>query len=265
MDLNEQDTKSFGKSKSTPPVSESSKHVFNPYRTATDDGWVEGFKEDEVCDALTANPPPKGPPLVLGAFQQNQREEVRGSVVAASLSDQGSHQTNVIGPSSTPTSPQSDDATSNQLTLFAEASPAKTSAWLENVLAWLESEAGYGTNSIASLLNSLPVGWSLKTSPAFSAATTERTWPWFSEGWRNSGMGGPSGSWTLNTSEWPNDGVACSLSDILEAPGPHLQKYCLSPKAAAGILRRAERRGKQLPAPLEAALASVAGPQTQTE
>jgi hypothetical protein len=42
------------------------------------------------------------------------------------------------------------------------------------------------------------------------------------------------------------------LSDILEAsPDP---KYLLSPKACSGILRRAERRGKALPEPLEAAL-----------
>ena len=37
------------------------------------------------------------------------------------------------------------------------------------------------------------------------------------------------------------------------------QRYYLSPKACAGILRRAEKRGKALPAALAAALRSVAG------
>lgn len=46
------------------------------------------------------------------------------------------------------------------------------------------------------------------------------------------------------------------LSDILvDNPAP---KFYLSAKAAAGILRRAERRGKTLPQPLEAALRALA-------
>ena len=49
----------------------------------------------------------------------------------------------------------------------------------------------------------------------------------------------------------------------LEAEVP--AKYYLSPKACAGILRRAERRGKTLPPHLEAALRSVAGVTTPTE
>lgn len=43
------------------------------------------------------------------------------------------------------------------------------------------------------------------------------------------------------------------LSDILEK-GPHLSRYCLSPKACRGILNRAERRGKPLPPKLEEAI-----------
>lgn len=39
-------------------------------------------------------------------------------------------------------------------------------------------------------------------------------------------------------------------------------RFSLSPKAASGILRRAERRGKTLPAHLEAALEAVAGATT---
>jgi hypothetical protein len=56
-----------------------------------------------------------------------------------------------------------------------------------------------------------------------------------------------------NISEWPNDAVVCSLSDVLEA-GPIPEKYFLSPRACAGMLRRAEQRGKTLPPTLRAAL-----------
>jgi hypothetical protein len=44
-----------------------------------------------------------------------------------------------------------------------------------------------------------------------------------------------------------------------------LQRYFLSPKACAGILRRAAKRRKKLPAVLAAALESVAGATTPTE
>lgn len=57
---------------------------------------------------------------------------------------------------------------------------------------------------------------------------------------------------TLNTGECPNVAVESRLSQILEdAPLP---KYCLSAKACLGILRRAERRGKDLPEKLKAEL-----------
>ena len=55
-----------------------------------------------------------------------------------------------------------------------------------------------------------------------------------------------------NTGESPNVAVESRLSQILEAT-PH-GKYCLSAKACQGILRRAERRGKDLPPMLKAVL-----------
>ena len=57
---------------------------------------------------------------------------------------------------------------------------------------------------------------------------------------------------TLNTGEYPSDVVESTLSAILEANVP--EKYYLSAKACEGILRRAERRGKQLPEMLRVAL-----------
>ncbi|KQQ46910.1 hypothetical protein ASF69_04545 [Rhizobium sp. Leaf311] len=77
-------------------------------------------------------------------------------------------------------------------------------------------------------------------------------------------MGSPTEFLTLNMSEWTDlnalslsdDGV-CSLSDILET-GDVPPQYYLSPKACAGILRRAGNRGKELPPQLQAALQAVA-------
>ena len=48
----------------------------------------------------------------------------------------------------------------------------------------------------------------------------------------------------------------CSLSQILEA-GNVPRRFYLTPRACAGILRRAEKRGKVLPAPLQNALIAV--------
>lgn len=57
---------------------------------------------------------------------------------------------------------------------------------------------------------------------------------------------------TLNTGESPNEERESTLSQILMENAP--EKYYLSAKACEGILRRAERRGKQLPEMLKAAL-----------
>jgi hypothetical protein len=64
------------------------------------------------------------------------------------------------------------------------------------------------------------------------------------------------GSWTHNTGECPNVVVESTLSQILEAT-PH-PKYCLSKKACQGILRRAAKRGKELPPMLKEALEAQA-------
>jgi hypothetical protein len=76
-------------------------------------------------------------------------------------------------------------------------------------------------------------------------------------------MGTPTECWTLASSESPSDAAECSLSDILEDEVP--PRFFLSQKACAGILRRAQKRGKRLPEPLAAALAAVAGHKTPTE
>lgn len=57
---------------------------------------------------------------------------------------------------------------------------------------------------------------------------------------------------TPNISEQHSGAGVSFLSQILEANAA--EKYSLSPKACQGILRRAERRGKDLPPMLKAAL-----------
>lgn len=71
---------------------------------------------------------------------------------------------------------------------------------------------------------------------------------------------------TLNTGECPNAVVVSRLSQILEET-PH-PKYNLTAKACQGILRRAERRGKDLPKLLKAVLIRQSqgpSPQERTE
>ncbi len=145
-----------------------------------------------------------------------------------------------------------DDQTSLELTSSAGDSPARTSRWLDAVRDWMESDPDYSSSSCASLMRSLPVGFSSRTSLAFFHRTKDGTWERSSERWRTSGMGGPTGCLTHNSSAHPRDAVVCSLSDILEARVP--PKYYLSPRACRGILRRAEQRGKRLPQFLQAAL-----------
>ena len=62
---------------------------------------------------------------------------------------------------------------------------------------------------------------------------------------------------TRNTGEYPNIAVASTLSQILDLNAP--EKYYLSKKACEGIIRRAKRRGKELPEMIKEALEEVVG------
>lgn len=84
---------------------------------------------------------------------------------------------------------------------------------------------------------------------------------------RDGQLGVDTGTWTddgawlgacstRNGGESPNAAVESRLSQILEER-PHT-KYSLTPKACMGILRRAERRGKDLPSALKEALTNQA-------
>ena len=57
----------------------------------------------------------------------------------------------------------------------------------------------------------------------------------------------------LNTSEWPNDADVCLLSQQLAPDSVRPEDY-LKPKACRGLLRRAEKRGRELPQMLKVVL-----------
>lgn len=107
-------------------------------------------------------------------------------------------------------------------------------------------------------------GSSGKTSLASCRLMEDGTLAPSSGRWLNSGMGGRTGSWTLNTLESPRDAVESSLSDILQDAHDVPLKYFLSSTAAQGILRRAAKRNKRLPEKLQKALSLISNEQTST-
>jgi hypothetical protein len=61
---------------------------------------------------------------------------------------------------------------------------------------------------------------------------------------------------TTSITSWPDPNEQTTLSDVLEDSVD--RRYFLSPKACAGILRRASKRGRPLPDALAEALTSIA-------
>ena len=143
-----------------------------------------------------------------------------------------------------PVSPSALQDSDADLTTHAEISHSYISEWLIN--------SGLATSSG-------------KMCPVSCHPTEDGTLVPSSGRWHSSGMGLPGECWTLSGAEWTatlvpsrSDDDVCSLSDVLEATGDVPPRFYLSPKACAGILRRAERRGKTLPEALRLALKTVA-------
>lgn len=180
--------------------------VFNPHRSMLGPGeWEENFKPDTIHDSLTANPAPKGPPLILSTAD----------------------------------------------------SPARTSAWPVNGPVLGAPAAVYGLSSPASCATCGQPGFVRKMSLDFYPALTDVTSGRSSAIWMNSGMAWRGRYSTRAISESRNAADACSLSAVLETRTLP-QRYWLSAKAAAGILRRAAKRGKELPPTLLTALMELA-------
>ncbi len=133
-----------------------------------------------------------------------------------------------------------------------EDSPAKISAWPASGPVLGVSAAVSGLSSLASLESYGPAGASSRMLPGFSRQIQDVISASSLPRWTNSGSMSHGALWTRSTSESRNAAAACSLSAVLEDQVP--PRYFLSPRAARGILRRAERRGKTLPLPLRQAL-----------
>ena len=95
-----------------------------------------------------------------------------------------------------------------------------------------------------------------RMSPDFSQVTRDAISQSSKLHWPTQGLVTLSGECLIrSSSESPNVAVECSLSQVLESQAD--DRYLLSPRAASGILRRSERRGKTLPEPLREALVSL--------
>ena len=162
-----------------------------------------------------------------------------------------------------------------QLTLFAEEHRAKPSAWQVSERDSTTQEADSPSPSSECATTSTPSGSSGNMSQASSVPRTTPSvafWEHCREKAVNSNRQGTSGQTLVvcmapkgqslggasmpNISAWPNDASVCSLSHVLETKEIP-QRFYLSSKACAGILRRAEVRGKTLPPMLRDALEAV--------
>lgn len=151
-----------------------------------------------------------------------------------------------------------------QLTFLLAEPPASHSALQDYEKGW-QTRVATSCLSTVRLLNDLgPNGWFGRTSPASCRQTEDGILEPSSGCWQNSGMGSPTEFLTLNTSEWHRDAAVCSLSDVLET-GELPRRYFLSSTACKGILRRAEKRGKDLPTTLRLALQAVASASNDAE
>ena len=129
----------------------------------------------------------------------------------------------------------------------SEGSPAKIYRSLE----WVNEQDLEGINQdyFMSLLDWLerdcPELLSLKTLQVSLTPTREKILQSCSQRWPNSGMLLDGVLLTAKTSESPSHAKESTLSDVIETCEAQ-EKYFLSPNAAKGIIRRADRMGRNL-------------------
>ena len=151
----------------------------------------------------------------------------------------------------------------NQMSLFSEA-PASHSALREREREWMTRVASWPSSPLELLLEYARHGSCLKTSLDCCRRMRDGTLVPSSGRWMSAGILEHGQALTHNSSGFRSGASACSLSDILET-GDIPRRYFLSSRACAGILRRAEKRGKELPPTLRRALEQVAGGRNEPE
>ena len=151
------------------------------------------------------------------------------------------------------TSPKSSPPTPDLLTSSSAEPPARDSAPPDEEMAFMTRVLAWPSNMYPLLRDFGRDGWCGKTSAASSTTAADGTLAPSSGFWRNSGMVWHGESLTFNSAEHtttrgpsPSPGGVSSLSDILET-GDHLLRYCLSPAASRGVLRRAAKYHTKLP------------------
>ena len=116
------------------------------------------------------------------------------------------------------------------------AGPAREIRSQAVVAAWLTHVRDCGGTSCGCWLTHAPAGSSARTCTGSFRSTAAGTSGPSSVTWMSWGTAWRGEFWTRNGSECPSGAAVSSLPDVLET-GPHLSRYFLSPKAAAGILR----------------------------
>jgi len=146
--------------------------------------------------------------------------------------------------------------TTDPWTSLWEARRANRSRWQVYAEAWKILAATSPSPFLDWWTQSAPATLSGKMYPVYCPAQEDGTLAPLSGRWLNSGIVEDGECWTLRCSDSPSDARECSLSDVLQPPSEVRARFYLSAKACAGILRRAEKRGKALPPALEEALRS---------
>ena len=134
--------------------------------------------------------------------------------------------------------------------------PAKICQSLESGQGSAESAPASSGKSSGSRKKSNRSGAFSRMFQGSLALTAGKTSTPLSMRYKRAGLLSDGECWTADFSTSPNNARESSLSAVLQSKVS--LKYFLSPKAAAGILRRAEKRRRTLPPRLETALKDLA-------
>ena len=200
---------------------------------------------------------PEFPSTRTYALSENGRNELRLTNIAPSLSKAGGK-------------PGQGYSAVVTLDSSAAASLAKTYPWLDAGPDSQVTDPGCSMSSPGSSRLFDPDGFSSRTFPVSSLQMAVGTSEQSLERWPTSGTAWVGGFSTAVSSECRSDDGGCSssepaLTEILDPPHAVPVRYSLSARAATGILRRAQRRGRELPPHLLSALSLAAASQADGE
>lgn len=254
------------RSNATPPSSSQSGGPESPTSETYPSMWVtsgeemidgSGYHREKISTDVTPTLNGYSTPLVGMSISENQRGEVNLTEYSRQITTGGGKPgQGYPAVLQTPSSGRAD-------------SHVKTSRSPDDDEDWPEPEADSPSHSLTFWTDtemSPNDGSFSKTFKGFSLHMGEEIWRRSSVRWGTSGMGGPIDAWTGATSMCRSAGSVCSsshtrLQDILISEAP--ARFLLSGRAAAGILRRASKRGRRLPPVLEEALLALTGTESQ--